>query len=112
MQTFNLCKYSCQYSAFTNFLNFIAASEILKILPHPALECVQYAEKINQAALEGNLIKHNKAVFYRLDLAKAIAYFQTKNVRRIYSTIYYNFMSNLCKLLTYVLFLICSTKKA
>ncbi len=79
------------------FANFTAASEILKILPHPALECVQYAEKVNQAALEGNLIKHNKAVFYRLDLAKAIAYYQTKNV----SIIYYGYILNHCKALTY-----------
>jgi len=57
-----------------------AASEILKILPCPTLECVQYAEKVNKDANKANLIKHNKAVYYRLDLANAIAYYQTKNV--------------------------------
>lgn len=58
----------------------LAASEILKIFPSPNLDCVKYAEMVNESAREGNLIKHNKAVYYRLDLAKAVAYYQLKNV--------------------------------
>ncbi|CAL8074089.1 unnamed protein product [Orchesella dallaii] len=73
----------------------LAASEILKIVPCPTLECVQYAEKVNKDASNANLIKHNKAVYYRLDLAKAIAYYQTKDYEKglQHLVIVYKFLS-------------------
>ncbi|ODN05057.1 hypothetical protein Ocin01_01584 [Orchesella cincta] len=73
----------------------LAASEVLKVLPCPTLECVQYAEKVNKDACKANLIKHNKAVYYRLDLAKAIAYHQTKNYEEglKHLIVVYNFLS-------------------
>jgi len=68
--------YQCIYGSLVS-----GASEILKIAPFDGnTEIFAYAETINEQALENNEIKHNKAIYHRMDLADAISSFHTHSV--------------------------------
>jgi hypothetical protein len=64
----------------TFFCLYLAASEILKVVPDLECEAVTLADKVNTTARKENLIKHNRAISYRLSLAKAIACYKLKMV--------------------------------
>lgn len=71
----------------------LSASEILKVIPNLESETVVEADKANEEAQEGNLIKHNRAVSWRLCLAKSVACYNlklvslTSNTRNVLKTL-------------------------